>query len=179
MKKTKSLSLSLWWVCCIFLVSGAYAQDTSAPPDSKTLGDIEIERSGDSSLISVRIDPAASSEPALSEISLAGKLSQSGKLRSLTIRFCADSGFVPSGEVEIIVSDETKLTMYSSSVQKVNQPEKTDYTLTFLNGLDSVIAESDAISESNVFLNLYSNKNKTARLGVPTAFFNLLGSPPR
>lgn len=160
MKKMKGFSLSLCRICFLFMVVGAYAQQNQVSPNVEALRDIVIERSGDSSVISVRIDPADSSEPSLSEISLSGKLSQSGKLKSLTIRFCADSGFVPSGETEIIVSDETKLTLYSSSVQKMNEPEKTNYIITFLNNLDSVVAESGAISESTVFLNLYSKKTK-------------------
>lgn len=179
MKKTKSLSRSLFWICCLILVSGAYAQETGVSPKAETLRGIAIERAEDSSTVSIQIDPISSPDLSLSEIRVAGKVNQSGKLRSLSIRFCADSSFVPSGEAELILSDEKKLTLYSSSIQRVNEPEKTNYTLTFLNSLDAVLSDTVAISESMVFMNLFSKKNKTARLGIALEFFKLLRSPQR
>jgi len=179
MKKTKSLSRSLFWICCFILVSGAYAQETGISPKAETLRGIAIERAEDSSTVSIQIDPISSPDLSLSEIRVAGKVNQSGKLRSLSIRFCADSSFVPSGEAELILSDEKKLTLYSSSIQRVNEPEKTNYTLTFLDSLDAVLSDTVAISESMVFMNLFSKKNKTARLGIALEFFKLLNSPQR
>jgi len=179
MKKTKSLSRSLFWICCLLLVSGAYAQGADVSPNVEALRGIAIERAEDSSIVSILIDPISSLNLPLSEIRVAGKVNQSGKLKSLSIRFCADSSFVPSGEAELILSDEKKLTLYSSSIQRVNEPGKTNYTLTFLNNLDAILLDTVAISEGTVFMNLFSKKNKAAKLGIALEFFKLLRSPPR
>ena len=175
----KNLSRSLFLICCFSMVFGAYAQGTSVSPNAETLRGIAIERAEDSSTVSIQIDPISFPDLSLSEIRVAGKVNQSGKLKSLSIRFCADSSFVPSGEADLMLSDGRKLTLYSSSIQRVSDPEKTNYTLTFLNNLDAILLDTVAISESTVFMNLFSKKNKAARLGIASEFFKLLRSPPR
>lgn len=179
MLKMKSLSLSLLGLYCLFVAAGVYAQGLDASPNVETLRDIIVEQAADFSVVSIKIDTAASPGLPLSDICVSGKVNKAGKLKSLLIRFSADSSFVPSGEAGIIISGTTKRTLYSSSIHKVGEAERSSYTLTYLNDLDEVLADSAAVSQSTVFMDLFSKKNKIARLGIDLKFFKLLRAPSR
>jgi hypothetical protein len=179
MTKMKSLSLSLLGMYCLCIVAVSFAQSLDASPKAETSRDITVERLADSSVISIKINAPPSSGHALSDICVAGKVSQSGKIKSLLIRFTADPSFVPSGETAIIISKTEKLTLYSSSIHRIGESGKSGYTLTYLNDLDSILAGSATVSDTTVYMDLFSKNNKADRLGIPLEFFNLLRAPPR
>lgn len=179
MKKMKSLLLSLLGIYFLFLPAGLSAQSADVPSDVDALRDIKIEHSVDSSIVSINIQSSLSSEQTLSDIHMSGKVDQRGKLRSLSISFCADADFVPSGEAEIIVSEKDSITLYSSSIQRRNESEKISYTLTYLSGLDTVIRDNVGRPKKTVFIDIFSKTNKAERMGIPMEFFTLLGSPGR
>jgi hypothetical protein len=179
MKKMNRILLSFFGIYLLFSSAGVYAQEIIQSSKVATLGDIEVAHLKDYSNVTVHIYAPLSSEGALSDISITGKVCLSGELKSLIVKFSAEKSFIPSGELEISVSEKSKMTLYSSSVQKINKPEKTSYTLTYLNDLDDVMAKSIGSAQATFFMDLFSEKDKAARLGIASEFFELLRDPSR